>query len=300
MPQTIVMTGSTSGFGRVTAEALLARSDIALVTHHRSSTNRPPPGARRDDQVDLADLQAVAGWADELAAAVAAGELPPIGAIVANAGLQIPEGVRTTVQGLETTFAVNHLAHVVLIDRLRAVLEPGARVVITASSTHRGDLTARLFGIKPPRLESAHRMADPASLDGSREAGLRRYATSKLCNALHVTALGADQPDLVPVSFDPGLVLDTDLARDWQIPEFGRRVTAALAKPLSLLPAANTAATAGAWLADLATGQTGSRGQYIEAGRGHRDATDEARSVDLARQLLTESREVVDRALSST
>ena len=140
---------------------------------------RAPAAAQRDDEVDLADLAAVAGWADDLRAAVETGELPPISGCRRQRGAcRSPEGVRTTPQGLETTFAVNHLAHVVLVDRRLDVLDAG------------GPRGGHVVG-HPPRRRRRPRLRDPGT---SARAGpsawrtrprwtararraLRRYAT---------------------------------------------------------------------------------------------------------------------------
>src|SRR5687767_14443239 len=72
----------------------------------------------------LADVQAVAE------------ALPAVDAVALNAGLQVVTGATRTPDGFETTFQVNHLAHLLLLDALLARSEPPARVVLTGSGTH--------------------------------------------------------------------------------------------------------------------------------------------------------------------
>jgi NAD(P)-dependent dehydrogenase (short-subunit alcohol dehydrogenase family) len=81
---------------------------------------------------------------------------------------------KTSADGLEMTFAVNHLAYFVvtnmLLDRLKAT--PGARIVSTSSDAH-----------KSGRLDF-----DDLQLHG-RYTGGRAYGTSKLCNILFTREL---------------------------------------------------------------------------------------------------------------
>lgn len=289
MTTTIVATGTTSGFGAISAQCLLDDPNVVLATHHRSTPHHPHPRLH-DREVDLADLTAVAAWADDLGQALRAGNLPPLGAVVANAGVQIPDGPQSNAQGMELAIAVNHLAHVLLIDRLAHLLTAGGRVIVTSSGTHRGDALSRMFGIRPPRLEEAARMADPRSVGPTRAEGMRRYATSKLCNALHVLALAGERPDLTVLAFDPGLVPGTGLVRN--SPRPAQIAWQRLAPIMRLLPGAMPAHTSGRELADLArgAGDLSASGSYVEAGRGVRPAADSARDPQTARRLLQESR----------
>lgn len=292
MQHTIVATGTTSGFGAIATQHLLADPTVTVATHHRTTAHDPHPRLH-DRPVDLADLTAVASWADEIATALRGGDLPPLVAIVGNAGVQVPRGPQVSAQGLELTIAVNHLAHVLLVDRLADLLPDGGRVIITSSGTHRGDALSRLFGIRPPRLEPVARMADLASVEATRAEGMRRYATSKLANALHVLALAEEHPGLTVLAFDPGLVPGTGLVR--HSPRPAQIAWRRLAPLLRLLPGAMPAEVSGRELADLArgTGQTPPSGSYVEAGRGVRPAAAAARDHAAARRLLTESRELL-------
>src|SRR6202000_1246114 len=81
---------------------------------------------------------------------------------------------RTTVDGLEMTFATNHMAYFVLTNALLANLKatPGARIVSTASDAH-----------KAGRLD----FDDLQMAKGY--ASFRAYGTSKLCNILFTREL---------------------------------------------------------------------------------------------------------------
>lgn len=292
-PVTVVATGTTSGVGLIAARRLLDVPDLVLATHHRGT--RPLAGAvgLDDRRVDLGDLTQVSAWADDLAARLDGGLLPPLGAVVANAGVQVSVGRHQSAQGHELTLAVNHLAHVLLVDRLLPHLEPGGRVVVTSSGTHRTrDPMARVFGIPAPDPVDVRSMLAPASVDGGRRDGMRRYATSKLANAMHVTALAAERPDVVAVAFDPGLVPGTGLVRGAPVPV--RAAWSGLAPLLRRLPGANAPEVPGRLLAELATGAaTVPSGSYVEAGRGVVEADPAATDLDSARRMLGESRDVL-------
>ena len=138
-----VITGATSGIGRAAAEQLAALGARLVIV-----ARDPARGAAARDEIvtatgnrevalELADL-ASQRQVRELAARLLATE-PEIHVLVNNAGLAL--GVRRlTEDGLEETFAVNHLAPFLLtnllLDRLRG--SSPARVVTVASAAHRG------------------------------------------------------------------------------------------------------------------------------------------------------------------
>src|SRR4029079_1363437 len=62
---------------------------------------------------------------------------PRIDVLVNNAGALFNKRTETA-DGLEMTFALNHMAYFVITELLRPRLKPGARIVITASNAHRG------------------------------------------------------------------------------------------------------------------------------------------------------------------
>jgi NAD(P)-dependent dehydrogenase (short-subunit alcohol dehydrogenase family) len=125
----IVMTGGTSGLGAVAVKRL-ARSPGATV---HLGARRPGPRSARTFGLDLARLEDVRGFAAVVGAQVAAGG---IDGLVLNAGATFPHADGHTPDGFETTFAVNHLAHYLMLRLLLPRLNPGAAVVMTSSGTH--------------------------------------------------------------------------------------------------------------------------------------------------------------------
>ena len=202
----IVMTGATTGIGRVAAEALLAQPGTRLVAGVRRSGSGPAPA--RERPLDLASLASVRAFAEALGP-------DPIDSLVLNAGGQRSDVAARSADGFELTFATNHLAHYLLLRLVEDRLAPGARVILTSSGTHD---PAERTGVPPPRHADAHRLAHPETdpeLDRSPlTAGMRAYSTSKLANLMTARAFARRRPDLTVLAYDPGLTPGTGLVRN--------------------------------------------------------------------------------------
>lgn len=173
--KTVVITGGTSGIGEVAAVRLaekgarlvLVARDPARAEATKAKLAAANPGARHT--VHIADLSRLTDM-KRVAGEIAAVE-PSIDVLINNAGAMFAER-QTTADGLELTFALNHLSYFVLTNGLRVRLKPGARIVSTASDAHlRGKLDFS-------DLQSAHHYS-----------GFPVYGTSKLCNILFTREL---------------------------------------------------------------------------------------------------------------
>ncbi|MGH6871296.1 MAG: SDR family oxidoreductase [Rhizomicrobium sp.] len=176
--KTVVVTGATSGIGEVAADRLAQKgARIVFIARDRERGQETLKHLRAiaghdNHAVHYADLSTLAGM-KRVAHAIAESE-PRIDVLVNNAGAMFTAR-QTTDDGLEKTFAVNHMAYFVvtnvLLETLKANPE-GARIVSTASDAHKG---ARLDF---DDLQSAHRYS-----------GFGVYGESKLCNILFTREL---------------------------------------------------------------------------------------------------------------
>ena len=201
--RTYVMTGATSGMGLVLARKLAQSAGTRLVVGARtpalaSALRRVVPANRLTLlELDLANLGSVAQFCNR--AAEVFGRAATVDAIVCNAGLQITSGRRMTADGVEMTFAANHLGHFQLVHRLLPMMRRGGLVVATASGTHDpSDPLASRFGFRGGIFSSAEAVAR-GDLDASQDLtqqGMDHYATSKLCNILFIKEMARRMTDL--------------------------------------------------------------------------------------------------------
>ena len=173
----VVITGATSGIGWVAADQL-ARMGARIVVVARDRTrgestlarlhDAGPAAAHSAHYADLLTITEMKRVAREIAAAE-----PRIDVLINNAGALFSSR-QLTADGLEKTFALNHMSYFVvtlgLAKRLHAT--PGARVVNTSSDAHR---RARL---------------DLDDLQSAKDyRGFPVYGRSKLCNILFTREL---------------------------------------------------------------------------------------------------------------
>lgn len=175
--KTVVITGATSGIGKVAAEKLAKMgARIVLIARDRPRGEATLALLRKS----APDLAHTAHYADlsrisemkRVASAIAAQE-PRIDVLINNAGALFGAR-RLTEDGLELTFALNHMAYFVVTELLlkRIVFSAPARIVNTSSRAHQ---TARL---------------DFDDLQMAKQYGaMRAYCRSKLCNVLFTKEL---------------------------------------------------------------------------------------------------------------
>ena len=146
-PRTAVVTGASAGIGKAAAKALAAQGwrvigigrdptrSASAEAEIRSAARRAPFEMLR---ADLSLMSEAAGVAREISA-----RTDRIDALLNNAG-GVNNRLMMTTEGLEATFAGNHLGHFVLTNRLLPLLRvtaagaaPGAvRIVNVSSSGH--------------------------------------------------------------------------------------------------------------------------------------------------------------------
>ena len=173
----VVITGGTSGIGQVAAEELagmgarivLVARDKARAEATLSRLRQQAPGLNHG--VHYGDLSRIAEM-KRVAAEIAATE-SRIDVLINNAGALFGSR-RVTEDGLESTFALNHMSYFVLTYGLRERLAASApaRVVNTSSDAHKG------------------KSIDFDDLQSARDyRGFGAYGRSKLCNILFTREL---------------------------------------------------------------------------------------------------------------
>lgn len=212
--KTVLVTGATGGIGRATAHGLAMMGAHLIVTgrdpkrtDETAKEIRAAGGGKVDAFVaDLSSQAQIRSLADELLTA-----FPRIDVLINNAG-GYWNTRHTTADGLEHTFALNHLAPFLLTNLLlkRLQLSGPARVVTVASN-------AQAMGrINFNDLQGEHSYSGARAYNQSKLANLlftyeldrRLHGTGVTANALHPglvsTGFGAEDPGraqrlLVPI-----------------------------------------------------------------------------------------------------
>jgi len=277
-PKTYVITGASDGIGLECAmEVATADPSCRIVVVGRNPDRTASAAARIHDaqpecQVDallcdFADLDAVRRLAADLLATC-----PRIDVLVNNAGTVFARRT-VTADGIESTFAVNHLAGFLLTELLLDRLKQSApsRVVFTSSEGHySGTLDLDDVG-----FESGYTI-------------MRAYCRSKLANVLTARRLARDLAGtgVTVTSLHPGAIA-TNI---WSgAPWFARPVLAVLKRWKMESPQVG-----GARLAHLATSPDveGDTGGYYERNQV-REPSDLARDDALGDRLYDVSAELV-------
>jgi NAD(P)-dependent dehydrogenase (short-subunit alcohol dehydrogenase family) len=297
--KTAIITGASSGLGLQCARALL-RNDPAW--HVVLAVRDAGRGAQAVGQLgeprrctvlplDLASLASVRTFT----AAVGGSTLPPLHAIVCNAGVQVVSGVEHTRDGIEMTFGVNHLGHFALVHDLLDALARPARILVVSSGTHD---PSKHTGMPHPRYRCAADLAHPVGAPAA-DDGRRRYTTSKLCNVLFSyeldRRLGNGSNGVTVNAFDPGLMPGSGLARDY--PPLQKFAWRYLFPALRVLPNVHSTRTSGRHLAGLAgdARYAGVSGQYFQGRRPIRSSVD-SYDPDKARDLWETSERLLTHA----
>lgn len=181
----ILVTGSTAGIGRRTAETLITRGH-EVVVHARNEDRLGDADGLVGDAAgaitgDLASLASTTQLADAAAA------LGPYDAVIHNAGIQDRGSERhVTGDGLERTFQVNVLAPYLITA---ALPRPQRLVFLTSGLQSRGEVHL-----------------DDLQFERRRWDGMEAYADSKLLDVVLAFAVARRWPDVVSNAVDPGWI----------------------------------------------------------------------------------------------
>lgn len=195
--QTIVVTGANKGIGLATAKGL-ARNGARVVMVARDEGRgraareellKEVPGGQAS--LVIGDLSTTTGIRTVAGAILR--DHPDIKVLINNAG-RYNDRRYTTEQGLELTFALNHIGYFLLTDLLKEQLinNAPARIISVASSAH------RFSDLDLTDLNYEQRKYDP----------MRAYGNSKLANILWTRALvqRLSGTDVTANAYHPGVV----------------------------------------------------------------------------------------------
>jgi len=205
-----LVTGANSGIGKATALGL-AKLDATVVMVSRDKDKgeaalleiRTLSGNRNMDSMvaDLSSQDSVRELAHDFKA-----RYKNLHVLINNAGIFLPKRV-STVDGLEATFATNHLGHFLLTNLLLDVLKAGApsRIINITSSAHRGTEMSfeDLQGEKKYSGYHAYSQSKLANVLFTYELAKQLEGTRVTVNCLHPgvvrTGFGKDQTGLMSV-----------------------------------------------------------------------------------------------------
>jgi NAD(P)-dependent dehydrogenase (short-subunit alcohol dehydrogenase family) len=224
---TVLVTGPTGGLGRslvgsIAGRPAADRPDLILVGRAGKGLDDVAENARSAgatvqqigcDLARLVDVSASVAAAREL---LAGGQVRPLRAIVANAGVSLTDTKAASADGHELTFAVNYLAHAQLVGDLLDALVAPARIVFVGSNTYRTNLPRKILKVPasdwrdPVDLARPARPEDPSDLQAAGVA----YSNSKLAIFYYAHELQRRVGEGVNVSvFEPGFMPGTGLSR---------------------------------------------------------------------------------------
>jgi len=292
---TFIVTGGNRGLGFEIARHLAANPETRVVIAARS-LDRGQQAARRIGsnvwvrELDLADRDSV----DRFAATWDG----PIAGLVNNAGVQFADATHFTDDGIEETFAVNHLNALRLTLGLESSLQ-GGRVMFIGSGTHNArHPTAAPFGFRGEQYQSIRNCAEGLDSSNKRgQLGKDRYATTKFLNMVTTVELARryDPAQILFICLDPGLMPGTDLART--VPAFLRfgwyYVLPIIAR---VLPDSSTPARSGKAAAELLeAGRANLRpgGIYTYNGDLSKRVIDRVFDPEIGRRVVNDSLELI-------
>ncbi len=197
--KTIIVTGGTSGIGLAAVHAFVAAGAFVLGVGRSQQRNQKakqeilmdfPEGKLYYLLADLASQAQVRTLAKNISSLLAQNGIEKVDVLVNNAGMYMERKHRTE-DGIEATFAVNHLAPFLLTHELLPLLmhADDGRVLIVSSYSH---FTTPL---------NLNRIADPWPY-----FGLLAYKRSKLCNVLFTHEINRRYQNVTAFAVDPGLV----------------------------------------------------------------------------------------------
>ena len=201
MSRVVLVTGSTDGIGRATARALAA-GGMKVILHGRGKGKVDAALAKLAEELPGAELEGVSfdlgsQKAVRSGAAQILERLPQLHCLVNNAGIFASERAVTD-DGVELTFAVNHLGPFLLTELL------APRLVESAAAA---GIPSRVINVTSIAHTRGRIHIDDLSL-ASGWTGYAAYAQSKLANVMHALSLAERHPPsaLLAYAVHPGVI----------------------------------------------------------------------------------------------
>jgi NAD(P)-dependent dehydrogenase (short-subunit alcohol dehydrogenase family) len=264
----VLITGATRGIGLAGAEALARRgANLAIVARDDA---RAAEAVRRIEaaggsKVDVLHADLSSQQSVRALAADALERYPHLEVLVNNAGAMFATR-RVSVDGIEKTWALNHLAPflltTLLLDRITA--SAPARIITTTSDAHKG----KLIPFDDLNAERSYK-----------SRGFTRYGESKLANILFTLELARrlEGTGVTAYCFHPGLVATGFNRNNGVLMSAGMAIIAPFSR------SASKAAQTLVWLADSPDVSKQSGGYYLNRERGVPSRP--AQDPELARRL---------------
>ncbi|KAF2503073.1 putative short-chain dehydrogenase [Lophium mytilinum] len=202
----ILVTGANGGLGSAIAEQIALKPELSAyyglytvrdVAHASTLTSTLTKDATHQHDIvslDLTKLDNVRQVAEGINARVLAGDIPPISALILNAGFQDFGKQSWTDDGFDVTFSANYLGHWLLtLLLLKSIDKEAGRIVVIGSQSHdpKDPRNAVTKAFEKPEYKTfvsdaasfeaiAKGTWSPATEDASFRGGFRRYGASKL------------------------------------------------------------------------------------------------------------------------
>ncbi|AIQ96832.1 SDR family NAD(P)-dependent oxidoreductase [Prochlorococcus sp. MIT 0801] len=228
-PLTIFITGGSSGIGFQAVIKLISlgnniilpcknitRANEVLTNLFNYSLDKSSKkGEIYTPIMDLSDLNSIDSLCSEVK-----NRRWNIDVLIFNAGLQYTgsKTPRRSTQGIELTFAVNHLSHFYLTQKILPLIDISndTKIIITSSEVHNPSSGGGKVGAKASlgNLKGLESSVGFEMIDGNKFNADKAYKDSKLCNILFARKLSEyfmSKKLLIPViAWAPGLVISRD------------------------------------------------------------------------------------------
>ena len=225
-PLTVMITGGSSGIGFQAVLKLISlghniilpcknisrANEVLTNLFNHSLDESSNKGEIYTPIMDLSDLSSIDSLCSEVK-----NRRWTIDVLILNAGLQYTgsKTPRRSTQGIELTFAVNHLSHFYLTQKILPFIDirNDPKIIITSSEVHNPNSGGGKVGAKASlgKLKGLESGAGFEMIDGNKFNADKAYKDSKLCNILFAKKLSnylmSKKLSIPVIAWAPGLVI---------------------------------------------------------------------------------------------